>query len=98
MIIYSGGFTVMGGIERVISNLVNYLTQHNNSFEFVSICNAEDYKKDVIDEFKHFNVIRYKSKTNSRILKIFQDSFLELTIGSLRKPFNYSEKCNKIGV
>ena len=71
MIIHAGGFTVLGGIERVVLNLGNYLMRKHNSLELVSICNLTELQKKVIIEFERFNVSRYKSKTNSRILKIF---------------------------
>jgi len=74
MIVHFGGFTVLGGIERVILNLENYFLKSGNIVNIVkliSLCDYDGLQKNVIEEFKQFNMIRYKSRTNQRVLKIF---------------------------
>ncbi len=61
MIVSSLGFTALAGTERAILNLSDYLMSKHNSIELVAICSLEDLQKEVVAEFKQFNIIRYKS-------------------------------------
>ncbi len=69
MIVSELSFTAFAGMERVILNLSDYLMSKHNSIELVSTCNPKYLQKEVIAEFKQFNIIRYK-QVNKRPVRL----------------------------
>ncbi len=78
MIVSALSFTAFAGMERVILNLSDYFMSKHNSLELVSVCDLKDLQKEVITEFKQFNIIRYK-RSNLKAIRLFSGLILGYT-------------------